>query len=373
MSKSFVIVRDASDPAGARLIQGQQLGESTLKDKWLPAIRAVSGNPDMSADQVHVRGMWLCNSKRDHYYSKFSMQALADIAEMLPDRPVMCAHDYRTLPVGRFFHAERTYRNSGAAKQDDYWVKGLFYIPRDAEGDAIVRRIDMGIYREVSAGWRCLEANCTLCGNPINDRHACGHVPGEVYEEGLCDFQFDGVTAVLEGSLVFAGGQKDTGLFNPGPPAATGAQASREDEPAVTVEEFADMVDLPSRKVGPWKRTFVSQALPDIESRGQRQLRGSIQAVVCDRASFRDLSGPTSGLNAAKRWVRDHEFRSDLFQEHDDSFRFNQFTDGFDEASVRVIPASKNDPGVHFVVAKRKQRSAETEEGVPIDALFAAS
>jgi hypothetical protein len=349
--KSFLSVREAL------MIQRPLSSENAVKDHFLAAIHTHAGTRDLSAEDIHVRGMYLCNSKRDHYYSRFSLSALDEIAELIPGRPVMTGHNYHTLPVGRFFNARRVYRPElGEPKNDSYWLEAHFYVPRDAEGDALVRRIDQGIYREVSIGWRCVEGACALCGNSITDRDRCGHVPGEVYEDGICEYEFNGITAVLEGSLVFAGGQKDTSLFNPD---AVAEAAS------MSAEQFAQRADLDASKLPTMKRAFVSQ-VPEISSgANMRQLRDSIQSIVMHKERFRDRT-------AAARWVREHEFRADKATESDDSFRFVQFPDGnCEDGSCRTLGAGKHDNGVQFVVCKKAARLAHVDDSdMTIEALL---
>ena len=276
--------------------------ERALKDTLLPVVQSLAA-AKVSPDDFHLRGMYLCNSARDFYYSRFTDGALDEIAELLAGRPVMVGHDYGTLPVGRFVSGEKVERRIGKApKRDSQWVKGLFYVPRDEQGDAVVRRIDTGIYREVSIGWRCIDATCSVCKNDIRDRERCEHWPGEVYEKaGICEYGFSGITAVLEGSLVFAGGQKDTSTFVP-----SGEAASRAADAAGFISwdhmgDYCRARDL---------------ALGRAPQSGSRQ-RSRIVTIACERKRF-DTRGE------AARWVRDHDFRADRAVEQADSFQFIQ-------------------------------------------------
>jgi hypothetical protein len=353
--KSFITLREA-------LLFKEDRSEDDIRVKSLGLVRQHSGKPDMQPDKFQVRSMWLCNSARDHEFSRFSLGALLEVAELLPGKPVLTGHNYRTLPEGRFFNAQRVYRDLGQQKDDSYWVRGDFYVPTTPRGNELVDYIDAGVYREVSLGWSCLRATCSLCGNDINDRNMCGHVPGEVYEAGICDYEFGGITKVLEGSLVFAGGQKDTSTFNPedGVP----RQKSR-----MTVAEFCSPRNLDGRLIRAIKTELVRDLT--IERGGERDphlrdLRTKIQTVVCMKEIFRDSQ-------SAKRWVRDHEFAADRMEGDpilgtEDSYRFRQF----DHAGTDfdVIPASKKDPGVKFVVVKKRERLAGKEDRVTFDELI---
>lgn len=310
--------------------------ERSLKEKHLPTVQALAAT-GVGADDFHLRGMYLCNSARDYYYSRFTVGALDEIAGMLVGRPVMVGHNYGTLPVGRFVTGKRIEREGRAPKRDRWWVEGLFYLPRDAEGDAIAKRIDQGIYREVSIGWRCLDATCNICRNDIRDRDRCEHIPGELYDQGLCEYQFSGITAVLEGSLVFAGGQKDTSTFTPA------------GERGATWQEWAAAPQLRDSDLPAFKRSAVldAEGILDAATRSHRQeerQRTSVQSVVCSKSRF--------GSEAeAARWARDHDFRADKVDATDDSFRFRQFEPTrCKDDSFRTI---EMDEGVKAVICKK--------------------
>jgi hypothetical protein len=356
--KSFIARRAADTVNGldldpARGVDGSR-GARVLAERYIGKIRAIARNNELQSDEVHVRGMWLCNSERDYYMSRFTLSALDEIAEMLPGRPVMVGHDYSQAPVGRFFAAERVFRDDlQRPKRDNYWVKGLFYtLARDEEGDAIARRIDGGIYQEVSVGWRCLNATCALCMNPINDHNRCPHVPGELYEEGLCDYEFSDVTTVLEGSLVFAGGQKDTSMFTPDP----GSRMLGGIKKSLSLDEFLAADDLEEPVIKDLKRGFVA-GVPDFQSIvSLRQLRNEVQTVLCARSRFQDA-------DAAKRWVRAHEFRASMMDDNgNDYIRFKQWPDT--EVSDGSERFKDIDAGVKVRLCKRQdpKRATSLEE-----------
>jgi len=335
---------------------GQETSERAVKEKHLSAVNRYA-NRNMGLDDFHIRGMYICNTARDYYYSRFTLDALSEVADMIRGRPVMIGHRHDDVPVGRFFDAEVKYEQRGREpRRDNNWVKAYFYVPADDEGNALVRRIDAGIYKEVSLGWRCAGADCSICGNPINDRNACQHVPGEIYDQGFCEYLFNGITSVQEGSLVYSGGQKDTSTFNP----------ERMDwrEPGERV--------LRSMSLDAWlgQRVIESRHIPGVkvaslmseeyEIARTRQLRSSVAMVDCHKDRFDDR-------NSAARWVRGHDFRADKFVEQMDSFRFVQFNAAGGEKAREV----KLDDSVtaQVIEAKPPQRSAESGER-SLEAMF---
>jgi len=331
-------------------------GERAMKEKFLPDINRLAASA-MSADDFHVRGAYICNTARDYYYSRFSVDALNEVADMIRGRPVLIGHQHDSVPVGRFFNASVVYEQRGREpRRDNNWVKAHFYIPADDEGNRLVRRIDAGIYKEVSLGWRCAGADCSICGNPINDRNACQHVPGEVYDEGFCEYVFNGITSVLEGSLVYAGGQKDTSTFNP--ERADFREPGERLLRSMSIDEFLGQRQIDYRTI-PGAKGFSLQAEEYAVSR-KRQLRTSIAAVECHKERFDDRA-------SAARWTRGHDFRADKFTETVDAYRFTQFNPKGDEPRREV----KLDDSVRAVVIDQKpvQRSEESATR-SLEALF---
>jgi hypothetical protein len=335
--------------------------ERKLKAKHLDAIQQFAQR-DVGPDDVFVRGMYLTNTQRDFYYSRFTRDALEEQTEMIPGAPVMQGHDYRGLPDARFF-ASRVVRieDPSLPKRDQYWTENLYYGVKDDEGDRYVRRVDLGVYREVSIGFRLVSTPCSICKNPI---WSCAHIPGDVYEKGgLCEWGMEGITSVLEGSQVFRGGQKDTSNFIPEGYGGDGARsalvagsgdldgrmlvsvkranASLGVGGAMSIEEFL-ATPVAQRAIG-WGVLFAKK--------GERQ---NTQAVVCSKSRFSDS-------RRASRWVRDHDFRADKRKDLDDSFVFEQFAEAAAEpGSFRTIGM---DDGVSAKVCRVKQVEQEGQDG----------
>jgi hypothetical protein len=298
----------------------------------------------VAPEEYHVRGMLLCNSARDYYYSRFSVEALDEIAELTPGAPVMAAHDYRTLPQGVFVAAQRTaIPRPNVPRRDSNWVKCLYAIPADDIGNAITRRIDLGIQREVSIGWRCVGADCSECHEPI---WMCRHVPGDVYKGGICEFEFSGITAVLEGSHVYRGGQKDTATFVPDGAVAGAAELPVDGAAGIKANSRPDPfaarrgAQLLWSDVGGFKRGVAAGERWAGFGEVEFGLRGNVHALVMSRERFDTRA-------AAARWVRDHDWRADRCRETETDFVFDQFAP-HDGAKLR---SQRLDPGVAASIA----------------------
>ena len=183
----------------------------------------------LGPEDVNVRSMWLCSDRFvESDGLRFSHSALENIANQTPGISAMVGHNRTGLPIGRFYHAEIQTRGeefpNEITGQPAEWVRAWFYWLRDTEGaEDLLKRIDGGIYRDVSISWRWKTASCSICGEEWDGWwfYPCEHVPGERYpikredgsvEQRLCYFEISEVTRVLEGSLVYAGADQGAEL-----------------------------------------------------------------------------------------------------------------------------------------------------------------
>ena len=315
--------------------------ERGLKEKDHERIQSFAAR-DLNPDEYTIRGSLVCNSRRDFYYSRFTKDALDEVAEMLPGAPKMGAHQYGTLPMGLTYDARVIKRTDDAAmrwpERDRWAVETKYIIPNTDFGRDTVTNIDLGIFREVSLGWRCAGADCSTCGEHI---YSCPHIPGDIYRgKGITEFQFSGITNVLEDSFVFRGGQKGTSTFIPEGAgeraetlAAVAGAASRlsrmvsgdvawDSLSQLKRDGASDLRTMPNHvraAVANWSRA-AGWGLMCAEP-GER---GNTQAVVCERSRFETPQ-------AAARWVREHDFRADRRTTSAKSFIFRQFDEAVGE------------------------------------------
>ncbi len=164
--------------------------------------------------QVLIRSMYLCSSQLcESDWSRFSEQALRQICRKVVGECVLAGHDKRSLPVARFFKAalvERPDVPDPETGQPGLWIRAWFYWLADTQGARdLALNMDGGIYREVSISWTYRGGRCSICGQAP---HTCGHIPGQVYDGQRCYTWIDEIVDVLEGSLVYRGADRETGI-----------------------------------------------------------------------------------------------------------------------------------------------------------------
>jgi len=194
----------------------------------LSLIKQFALDQEITTEDVHVRAMYLCNDLVDYYFTRFDEADLDAIAEMLPGQSVIVGHKREMAPIARFYKAEKVVRTdkkfiNEETGEDVRWIKAYFYWPTGVEGSEDMRKkIDTGVWKEISISWSYKRCVCSICGKDMlqgmaalfadEDEDVCKHRLGKQYEGKLCYGTVKDITKVLEGSVVFKGGQKFTEL-----------------------------------------------------------------------------------------------------------------------------------------------------------------
>ena len=214
-----------------RLIEEPPATVDSESEENLRLVNRLAQSP-LTKDQVYIRSMYLCSSQVcETDWCRFSDRALEGICEKVVGESVLAGHDKRSLPVARFFKARIVERPEVAdplTGEPTKWIRAWFYWLKETRGARdLALNMDGGIYREVSISWRYRGGRCSICDGPTR---ACRHTPGEVHDGNLCFVWIDEVLDVLEGSLVYRGADRETGI--------AGERAKGEAEPLSELESL---------------------------------------------------------------------------------------------------------------------------------------
>ena len=155
----------------------------------------------LDRDEFAVFTMDLCNNRIDAHYSRFPVDELESINEMVPGRPFMERHDTRgTLPRGTFFRS----RLHEEPERDYVSVRPDVYVLHTEDNKDLIANIEGGVYRATSIGFSFMRPECSICHKDIR---SCDHVPGRTYGDESCHYIMHDVISVLEGSVVFSASQ----------------------------------------------------------------------------------------------------------------------------------------------------------------------
>jgi hypothetical protein len=165
-------------------------------------------NPPRQAtpDNVNIRVMYLLNDLVNTHGGRFRKSDLLNLCRLIVDTPVLIGHDRSSAPLARNFHAEIEQKNG------ILWLRSYFYWPKAADGktDRLLDMIDSGVLKECSISFVYTLPECSECGQDIR---SCPHEINqstEDAEEGGVHFIYNGITQVLETSLVYKGSVKGT-------------------------------------------------------------------------------------------------------------------------------------------------------------------
>lgn len=195
-----------------------------LYKAFLASITKVTpSGPDMDAindlaiekqepEQLYCGTMHLANDQRDRSFEKFPLDYLKKFAETIVGKSVMTGHNYRELPVGRFYDAE-VHKVKGV----NHLIPSYFMM----SDDDLVPRIKAGVIKGVSIGFEPDKRLCDICQkdydgwwNDMDDDDPCFHIAGREYEvdgaKVVAEITYGGdveKVEAVEGSFVWLGCQ----------------------------------------------------------------------------------------------------------------------------------------------------------------------
>ena len=143
-------------------------------------LEAINGQAKaaMTAEQVYVFSLRLCDDQVDRDMERFETAALPGLAKLFIGKTGIVDHQWSAAKqVARIFAAE-------VVREDRVsYIKAWAYIRRGGANEEVIADIEAGIKKEVSVGCAMGRAVCSLCGSEYG---SCGHVKGEHYDGQLC-------------------------------------------------------------------------------------------------------------------------------------------------------------------------------------------
>ena len=170
----------------------------------LEAINA-QAKAEMTAEQVYVFSLRLCDDQVDRDYERFDTEALPGLAKLFIGKTGIVDHHWTSdKQVARIFAAE-VVREEGVS-----YIKAWAYIRRGGSGDEVIADIDAGIKKEVSVGCAMGRSVCSICGSEYG---SCGHQKGEHYDGQLCCAILKEPMDAYEFSFVAVPAQRNAGVM----------------------------------------------------------------------------------------------------------------------------------------------------------------
>ena len=159
----------------------------------------------LTAEQVYVFSVRLCDDQVDRDFEQFDTQALPGLARMFIGKTGIMDHRWSSASqVARIFAAE-VVREENAS-----YIKAWAYIRRGGNAEEVIADIEAGIKKEVSVGCSMGRAVCSICGQ---DYGTCGHEKGSHYDGQLCCSILCEPMDAYEFSFVAVPAQPDAGVI----------------------------------------------------------------------------------------------------------------------------------------------------------------
>ena len=159
----------------------------------------------LTAEQVYVFSLRLCDDQVDRDFEKFDTAALPALAKLFIGKTGVVDHRWSAdSQIARIFGAE-VVREDGIS-----YIKAWAYIRRGGHGDEVIADIEAGIRKEVSVGCAMGRSVCSICGS---DYGTCGHRKGEHYDGALCCAILKEPMDAYEFSFVAVPAQKHAGVM----------------------------------------------------------------------------------------------------------------------------------------------------------------
>lgn len=170
----------------------------------LEAINA-QAKAKMTAEQVYVFSLRLCDDQIDRDLERFDTAALPTLAKLFLGKTGIVDHKWSTDgQVARIFETQ-------VVKDGDVsYIKAWAYIRRSEHSQELIEDIEAGIKKEISVGCAMGRAVCSICGGEYG---SCGHQKGEHYDGQLCCVILKEPMDAYEFSFVAVPAQREAGVI----------------------------------------------------------------------------------------------------------------------------------------------------------------
>ena len=182
-------------------------------EKELELINNYTRSP-LTADDVYVFSVTLCDNEIDRDFECFSKESLARLKELFVGKTGISDHSMRSKDqAARIFYCyTETDETKKTSTGESYTaLKARAYALKNESSKALIDEIDGGIKKEVSIGCAVNQIVCSICGKDMKT-HSCQHIKGSKYKGKLCYGILENPTDAYEWSFVAVPAQRNAGV-----------------------------------------------------------------------------------------------------------------------------------------------------------------
>ena len=176
----------------------------TATEAQLEAINRFAKTP-LSAEEVYVFQVRLCDDQPDRDGEKFAAEALPELARLFVGKTGVMDHTWSAdRQLARIFETE-VVREDGVS-----FIRAWAYMLKNEKTAGVIAEIEGGIKKEVSVGCSMGRAVCSICGA---DAGTCEHRKGEQYGNEICYTVLTDPLDAYEFSFVAVPAQPEAGVL----------------------------------------------------------------------------------------------------------------------------------------------------------------
>ena len=188
---------------------GREIPGAAVTAEELAAINAYARS-DLTAGQVYVFAMRLCDNEVDRDFERFDEAALVKLGELFVGKSGIFDHNWTAAGQSARIYRTEVVREPAvrtAAGDGCCWLKAWAYMLRTEKNADLIAEIEGGIKKEVSVGCSVGRRACSVCG-----KERCDHVPGRRYGGKLCYRTLQDPQDAYEWSFVAVPAQRGAGV-----------------------------------------------------------------------------------------------------------------------------------------------------------------
>lgn len=166
---------------------------------------------ELSADEVYVFSVVLCDNDIDRDFERFTVEALFELEKLFVGKSGIFDHTPSAKnQTARIFECKvEAVDSKKTTTGDDYFrLVARAYLPKSESNADFILSLDSGILKEVSVGCAVKHTVCSVCSNDMNSV-SCNHTKGMTYNGQLCYGQLCDVYDAYEFSFVAIPAQKN--------------------------------------------------------------------------------------------------------------------------------------------------------------------
>lgn len=168
----------------------------------------------LSAEELYIFNVTLCNNDVDRDFEKFSVDTLNEMADLFIGKTGIFDHSMKSSDQkARIFdtYVEKQEGEKTADGEELYCLRARAYMLKNDENKLLIDEIDAGIKKEVSVSCSMGKSVCSVCGGDVHSG-ACSHIKGRVYNGKQCFHILSDAKDAYEFSFVAVPAQRDAGI-----------------------------------------------------------------------------------------------------------------------------------------------------------------